>query len=255
MTAFLKRDGKPALAYNRIAAQDAGAGLPAVLFLTGFRSDMNGTKAVYLEDRCRARGQAFIRFDYSGHGQSEGSFDACTISDWLDDALAVLDTLTAGPVILVGSSLGGWLALRVAQERPDRIVGLIGLAAAPDFTRLLRDNELDDGQRALLARQGFIDLPNAYSPEPYRFTARLIEDGERHCLLEKEAVYRCPLILIQGMKDDDVCWQTAHRIKNTAPTAEIEVILVENGDHRLSRPEDLALIDEKLRFLCEKPPV
>lgn len=242
--AYLKRDDAPDLAY---IFSEGDPTLPTVMFLTGFRSDMYGTKALYLEEACRKRNQPYIRFDYRGHGRSGGRFEDGTIGLWTQDALDILESLTQGPVVAVGSSLGGWIALNIAQRRADRITGLVGIAAAPDFTRSVRAG-LNPEQQSALMRDGYVDLPNDYSDEPYRFTAALLDDGEQYCLLDRAVAISCPVRLIQGMLDDDVEWQTAHRIKNAivAPS-DADVFLVEQGDHRLSRPEDLALIDRQVR--------
>lgn len=241
----LKRADGPDLAYR----YRPGAG-PCVVFLGGYRSDMAGTKAAYLEDACAARWQGYVRFDYRGHGLSGGDFAAGTIGLWTADALAVCDAVApSGPVLLVGSSMGGWIALLAARALGTRVAGIVGIAAAPDFTRPLYDS-LDEAQRAALARDGFIAMPNDYSTEPYIFTAALFADGDAQCILPSMPHYACPIRLVQGMKDTDVPWQTAHRIKNAAPGADITVTLVADGDHRLSRPEDLALIDAQITAIC-----
>lgn len=241
----LKRAAGPDLACR----YTPGAG-PCVVFLGGYRSDMAGTKAAYLEDACAARGQAYVRFDYRGHGLSGGDFADGTIGLWTADALAVCAMVVPpGPVVLVGSSMGGWIALLAARALGARVAGIVGIAAAPDFTRPLYDS-LDGAQRAALARDGFIAMPNDYSDAPYIFTAALFADGETQCILDDMPPYACPIRLVQGMKDTDVPWQTAHRIKNAAPGADITVTLVADGDHRLSRSEDLALIDAQITAIC-----
>lgn len=202
---------------------------------------MEGTKARFLEDRCRAAGQAFVRFDYSGHGASEGAFEDGTIGAWKNDALAVMDRLTEGPAVIAGSSLGGWIALLLAQERPERIKGVAGIAAAPDFTRQIAAL-LTPAQRERMKTDGFIEAPSAYDPRPYVFTRRLIEEGEAHCLLEKKTNIAAPVLLLQGMQDPDVPWQTAFRIKAALQGGPVRIFLSETGDHRLSRPEDLEKI-------------
>ena len=249
MPDYLTRNGGARLAYVRSVAQGPGAALPGVMFLGGFRSDMTGTKATDLEARCSIRGQGFLRFDYGGHGASAGRFDECTLESWRGDALAVLDRLTDGPVILVGSSMGGWIALLLALARPDRVCGLIGLAAAPDFTRSMVDEKFDDALRLSLETRGFADIPNDYSDEPYRITRGLIESGNRVCLLDRDHDLSIPVRLIQGKNDADVPWQTAQKIADRLPHADVRVHLVDDGDHRLSRPQDLDLIDATLREL------
>jgi pimeloyl-ACP methyl ester carboxylesterase len=238
---YLTRNNAPALAYRKQEGENKA--LPTVLFLTGFRSDMEGTKAAYLAEQCASRGQTYVRFDYRGHGVSEGKFEDGTIGLWKQDALDILDHLTEGPVILVGSSMGGWISLLVAEERPERVTGLIGLAAAPDFTREVIE-ELNEDQKRELQVQGYCAIPNEYSDTPYIFTKALIEDGEQYCLLDRDIRINAPVRLIQGMKDADVPWQKAHRINNALTSGNKEVYLLEEGDHRLSRPQDLELLGQ-----------
>ncbi len=247
---YIERNDKPRLAYRKLEAGKEGAARPTLLFCGGFRSDMEGTKAQFLENECKARGQAYIRFDYSGHGASDGLFNEGTIGDWKDDTLAIIDQVIAEPVIIAGSSMGGWIGLLAALERPDLVKGLVGIAAAPDFTREIYEEHFDDGHRALLEKQGYVDIPSDYSDEPYRITKALIDDGARHCLLDNEIALTIPVRLVQGMQDTDVPWQKAYRIKNAIPDASLgEVLLVESGDHRLSRPEDLELLDQQIQDL------
>ncbi len=244
----LIRKNKPDLAYIKTEGQ-----APTVIFLPGYKSDMEGTKATYLESRCKDKGQGFLRFDYAGHGVSGGDFKDGTIGSWTQDALDMIDSVTDGDLILIGSSMGGWIALLAALKRPERVKGLIGIAAAPDFTEGLYTREFNDEQRQTIDEQGFIEIPNEYSDEPYIFTKALIEDGRDHLLLEKGIDLCIPVRLIQGMKDADVEWQTAHRIKNaieeTAAQPDCDVLLIEDGDHRLSRPQDLDMIEKKLEEL------
>lgn len=236
------------LAYVKTPASGAGVALPSVIFMGGYRSDMEGTKALFLEGECAARGQAFIRFDYSGHGKSGGAFADGTIGTWMGDALQIIDALTTGPVILVGSSMGGWIALLCALARPDRVKGIIGLAAAPDFTREVRAKMTPD-HHAQMDALGYFEEPNAYAPEPYIFTRKLLEDGEARCLLDTPIPLTIPVRLLQGMQDADVEWQKAQRIKNALNGSDTEIFLIESGDHRLSRPEDLALLGRVLADL------
>lgn len=240
---YLERQGQPRLAYCR---RTGGQGeKPTVMFLHGFRSDMGGGKALYLEQQCAARSQPFIRFDVWGHGASGGAFEDGTISHWKQDALDVLDELTTGPVILVGSSMGGWLALLLGLARPERVAGIIGLAAAPDFTGKIAA-QLTDAQRQELARDGLVRMPNNYDAEPYIFTQALLDDGAQNYLLQgpDPLVYACPVHLIQGKEDADVPWQTANIIRDKIRGGGIDVSFIDDGDHRLSRPEDLRLIDQ-----------
>lgn len=213
---------------------------PGVVFFGGLMSDMTGTKAMALETHCRKRGRAFVRFDYSGHGASSGAFAEGTIGRWHDDALAVLDAVTQGPQILVGSSMGGWQALLGAVARPERVAGLIGIAAAPDFTEDLMWQAFDAETRARLERDGLLHLPSDYGGEPYPITRRLIEEGRDRLLLRGPIPLACPVHLIHGMRDQDVPWRTALRIAEQLQSDEVVVSLVKNGDHRLSSEIDLA---------------
>lgn len=242
---YLKRDDGVRLAYSHTPGTVTER--PALMFLGGYRSDMTGTKALYLEGQCRARGQEFVRFDYSGHGASDGTFADGTIGIWTSDARAILDhALQSRDVILAGSSMGGWIALLLGLSCPERIAGIVGISAAPDFTRTMH-HTLNDAQRHELEKTGRTHLPGDYSPEPYLVTKALLEDGEAHCLLDRIHDFSMPVRLIQGMKDADVPWQTAYRIKNVLKNADVKVLLIETGDHRLSRSEDLALINTQVR--------
>jgi pimeloyl-ACP methyl ester carboxylesterase len=245
---FLTRNDGPQLAYIRTpAAAIRDAPLPCVVFLGGFRSDMTGTKAQYLESRCRERGQAYLRFDYSGHGQSAGRFEQGTIESWRDDALAVIDRLTGGPLILVGSSMGGWIALLAALARPDRVCGFIGIAAAPDFTRHMLDDGFDDVMRESYAARGYAELPNPYSPQPYIVTRGLIESGNRVCLLNGRHALPLPVRLLQGLQDHAVSGDTPQKIADCLDGADIKIHLIDDGDHSLSRIQDLELLDMQVQ--------
>jgi len=247
-TQFLERPGKPRLAYCQTPATGSGKSLPAIIFLGGYRSDMSGTKATWLESQCRARHQAFVRFDYRGHGLSEGKFEDCVISQWLEDALAVIDTLAAGPVILVGSSMGGWISLLIAQRHPEKIAGIVGIAAAADYTREISKSLTAEQQREM-NEKGFVAMPSSYGNEPYIVTKKLLDDAEALCLLDKDNIINAPVRLLHGMKDADVPWQNSFRIRNAMTGGDVDVILIEHGDHRLSTPENLALLDTPIRIL------
>ncbi|CAA7619447.1 conserved hypothetical protein [Magnetospirillum sp. LM-5] len=232
---ILARDFGASIAYKRLSGKG-----PGIVFLHGFHSDMEGTKALALEAMCRAQGRAFVRFDLFGHGISSGKVEDGSISRWAEDAVAVLDQLTEGPQVLVGSSLGGWLALLAALRRRDRVAGLVGVAAAPDFTEDLMWADFTDQQRRDLLEQGFVTLENCYEPEnPWIVPRLLIEDGRNNLLLVDQINLSCPVRLIQGQKDEDVPWQTALKIADRLESADVEVILVKDGDHRLSRDHDL----------------
>lgn len=215
---------------------------PGVVFLGGFRSDMTGSKAQALDAWARAEGQAFVRFDYSGHGRSSGAFEDGTIGAWAEDAAAVLAALTEGPQLLVGSSMGGWIALLLARAQPERVAGLVGVAAAPDFTEDGIWAGLDAAARARLAAEGRIDLPSAYSAEPYRITRRLIEDGRRHLVLRSPLPLPCPLRLLHGTADADVPPAWGLRLLEHAGSPDARLVLVKGADHRFSTPACLGLL-------------
>ena len=229
-----ERDGRDTIAYRAMAGS-----APGVMFCGGFMSDMTGTKATALEAHCRRTGRAYVRFDYSGHGASGGAFRDGTIGAWRDDALAVLDRVASGPQILVGSSMGGWIVLLLALARPERVAGLVGVAAAPDFTEDLIWSTLDDEGRRTLAETGEIVMPCDYGDDPYPITMSLIEEGRDHLLLRAPIALRCPIHLLQGMRDEDVPWRTALQIAELVESRRVTVELVKDGDHRLSRDEDL----------------
>ena len=207
--------------------------------MPGFRSDMNGIKATALAGHCRSRDHAFLRFDYFGHGASSGDFRAGTIGRWLEDALAVIDRLTEGPQILVGSSMGGWIALLAALARPGRLKALIGIAPAPDFTEDLIWARLSEAQRRELLERGELAAASAYEADPIPITLRLVEEGRRHLLLRGPIRLSCPVRLLHGMEDPDVPYQTSLRLVERLTGIEAVVELIEDGDHRLSRPQDL----------------
>jgi pimeloyl-ACP methyl ester carboxylesterase len=227
---------------------------PGVVFLGGLMSDMAGTKAQTLEAHCAKSGRAFTRFDYSGHGQSSGKFIDGTIGRWHADTLAVLDQVTEGPQILIGSSMGGWQMLLAARARPERIAGMIGIAAAPDFTEDLMWKELTEDQRRRLREDGILNLPSDYGDEPYPISLALIEEGREQLLLRGPLPIRCPTHLLQGMQDADVPWRTSLRIAEALESEEVIVTLVKDGDHRLSRDADLdrlcAALDDMIGCLA-----
>ncbi len=233
-----------------IAYRHTGGKSPGVMFLTGFKSDMQGGKALALEAFCLAEGRAFTRFDYFGHGESDGAFEDGTIGRWADDAVRVLDAVPAGPQILVGSSMGGWIMLLTALARPERIAGLIGIAAAPDFTEDLIPSALNAHQHNDLAEKGFCEIPNCYDDqEPYRIRADLLTEGKNHLLLRGEIAIDAPVRLIHGMKDADVPWETALRLSEKLRTPDVEIQFVKEGDHRLSTPADLDRLTATLASL------
>ena len=225
---------------NTVAYATTAGRAPTVAFLGGFRSDMTGTKAVAIEAWARSKGQAFVRFDYLGHGQSSGRFEDGTIGRWLDDSLAVLDQLTTGKLVLVGSSMGGWLSLLAARARPERLAGLVLIAAAPDFTERMLLKGMSPEERIRLQREGRLERPSQYSPEPSVFTWKLIEEGRQHQLLDKKLSLPCPVRLLHGQSDPDVPWEYSLQIAAHLEAPEVITTLVKGGDHRLSTPADIA---------------
>jgi pimeloyl-ACP methyl ester carboxylesterase len=231
------------LAYRRVLGQGSG-----VIFLGGFRSDMTGTKASFLEDWARPRGRAFLRFDYTGHGASSGSFEAGTIGDWARDATDALDRLTEGPQVLVGSSMGGWIALLLARARPERVGGLVGIAAAPDFTEDAMWAAMDAGTRNRLARDGQVMAASDYEA-PYPITRRLIEDGRRNLVLRSPLPLPFPVRLLHGTADTDVDVSVALRLLERAESPDLRLTLVKGADHRFSTPASLALLARTIEEL------
>jgi pimeloyl-ACP methyl ester carboxylesterase len=226
---------------RRIAYHRTGGVGPMVVFLGGLRSDMEGTKALYLEAWALERGRAFLRFDYSGHGQSSGTFEEGTIGDWAEDAAAVLATLTSGPLVLVGSSMGGWQALLAARAQPERLAGLVTVAAAPDFTEDGMWSAFTEMQRREVMEAGRTELPSDYGA-PMVVTRRLIEDGRRHLMLRTPLRLPMPVRMLQGTDDADVDMSVALRLLAHAEGPDIRLTLVKGADHRFSTPDCLAMI-------------
>jgi pimeloyl-ACP methyl ester carboxylesterase len=224
------------LAYHRSAGQG-----PWVVFLGGLKSDMEGTKALHLEAWARARGRAFLRFDYSGHGQSSGTFEEGCIGDWADDTAAIIEALTDGPVVPVGSSMGGWQAL-LLPRRIDRVVGMVTIAAAPDFTEDGYWASFTEAQKAELAARGRIELPSDYM-EPYIVTQRMIEDGRQNLVLRSPLDLPFPVRCLQGTADTAVSTATALRLLDHATSPDMRLTLVKDADHRFSDGPCLGLID------------
>lgn len=237
-TGTLDRGDGIRLAWRRIPGRGAG-----VVFLGGFNSDMTGSKAEFLAGWCEARGTPFLRFDYSGHGASGGRFVDGTIGRWAQDAACVIEALAPGPQVLVGSSMGGWIALLLARRRPPR--ALVGIAPAPDFTEDLMWAEFPPDVRAAIERDGVWERPSEYGA-PYPITRALIEDGRDHLLLRAPLPIDVPVRILQGQRDADVPWRHALRIADALTCEDVRVHLIKDGDHRLSRPADLALLGETL---------
>ena len=220
-----------------------GAG-PPVVWLAGFKSDMRSTKASALDAWAERTGRCLVRFDYTGHGESGGVFEASTISDWLEDTVAVLERVVPGRPILVGSSMGGWLALlatrTLLERRPDRApCGLVLIAPAVDFTERLMWDHFPDDIRRIILEDGSFRRPSLYADEGYAITRELIEDGRRHLLLGAPIATGCPVHILQGMQDPDVPWSHAMQVVEHLPGDDVSLTLIKDGDHRLSRPEDV----------------
>lgn len=225
----------------------AAAMRPGTLWLGGYRSDMTGSKAEAICAHQGNLGGASVRFDYSGHGASGGRFRDGTISRWLEESLAVFDRFTSGPQILAGSSMGGWIALRMAQElarrgEAGRLAGLVLIAPAPDFTIELMEPELTPAQRAALDAQGYFEEPTPYGPDPNVYTRALFEDGRANRVLDGIIEIDAPVRIVQGMADPDVPWRHALKLVEHLPSSNVELTLIRDGDHRLSRPEDIERI-------------
>ncbi len=241
-----------------IAVRQRDGALPGLFWLSGYKSDMKGTKAQALAHWAEAQGRACVRFDYSGHGESGGAFTDGTIGRWLEDSLAVFDACCRGPQILIGSSMGGWLALltvRALKQRaatappspagdevqaaPASVAGLVLIAPATDFTEELMWKRFTPAIKSELAEKGVWARPSAYSPEPYLVTRRLIEEGRSHLLLGGMIETGCPVRILQGVEDPDVPWQHAVELTSRLACDDVVLTLVKDGDHRLSRPEDI----------------
>ncbi len=232
---------------DSIAVRLRSGRAPGLVWLGGYRSDMRGTKAEALDEWAARTGHACLRHDYSGHGESGGRFEDGTISRWLAQSLAVFRAFTAGPQVLVGSSMGAWIALRMVQElrkagEGERVGGLLLLAPAPDFTVELMEPQLPPAQRREIEENGFLAEPSAYSSEPNIYTRALFEDGRANRVLSGIVETGCPVHIIQGMADPDVPYTHAEKLVRHLPVCDVTLSLVRDGDHRLSRPQDIDLI-------------
>ncbi|MBT2186282.1 alpha/beta fold hydrolase [Sphingobium nicotianae] len=225
----------------------AGNG-PTLVFLPGYMSDMQGGKALALDDWAGREDRAMLRLDYAGCGESEGDFEDGTLASWRDDARLVIDAVAPeGPLVLIGSSMGGWLALLLAQELGERVAGLVGIAAAPDFT----DWGFSADQKEDIWREGRLVEPTPYGDQPYVTTHAFWESGEALRLLDKPIEVGCPVRLLQGQADSDVPWHIAPRIAEQLRSGDVQTLLVKDGDHRLSRPQDITLLIEMVARLTE----
>ena len=242
---FLRLPDGRRIAFRIIAASPQGASRPGLVWLGGFRSDMRGGKACALEAYAEMKGRACLRFDYSGHGESDGAFEDGTIGRWLEESLAVIKAQTSGPVVLVGSSMGGWLTLLVARAiaaggQAERLAGMVLVAPAPDFTQALMEPSLPPEAKVALEKEGRWAKPSAYAPEPTIITRTLIEEGRAHLLLGGTVRSHCPVHILQGMQDPDVPWSHALTLVEHMAADPVVLTLIRDGDHRLSRDEDIA---------------
>ena len=242
-----------AIAYHRVSGTQ-----PGVVFLCGHGSDMNGSKATYIQSWAERRGQSFLRFDYSGHGQSDGDFLKTNISDWTQDTVEMIDAHTDGPQIVVGSSLGGWIMLNLALARPARVAALVGIAAAPDFTEELIWIPLDDAAKANFKTSGQINFENPYADDPVIYPYHLIEDGRQHLRLQAPLPINVPVRLLHGMRDNEVPWQTATRLADKLQSDDVVVMLDKTATHRYSEPRQLAqlehVLDELVSLMANTSP-
>jgi pimeloyl-ACP methyl ester carboxylesterase len=243
MTAYLTRPDKPALAYRYRPGRT-----PTIIFLPGYRSDMEGEKATALDAWAGREGRAMLRLDYAGCGASEGAFEDFTLADWRDDVLDMIAAFApVGPLVLVGSSMGGWLALLVALALPDRVQAIVGIAAAPDFT----DWGFSEDVVALLRREGRIAEPSDYSDDAYVTTLGFWESGQANLLLDAGIDFDGPVRLLHGERDDTVPVSIALRLGRALRSGDVQTILIKEGDHRLSRPGDIALLVATVARLME----
>jgi pimeloyl-ACP methyl ester carboxylesterase len=232
---------------RKIAVRARAGAAPGLIWLGGFNSDMTGTKALALDAWAAERGRACVRFDYSGHGESGGAFIDGTIGRWLDESVAVFEQFCRGPQVVIGSSMGGWMALLLAREIARRetisasLAGLVLIAPAPDFTEQLMWNQFTPEIRQEIQTKGVWMRPSQYG-DPYPITRALIEEGRNHLLLGSAIEVGCPVRILQGAQDPDVPWQHAFALAHRLPTEDVVLTMIQDGDHRLSRPQDIARI-------------
>jgi len=244
MNDYLETPSGRRIAYVRTKGQG-----PGIVFLGGFKSDMTGTKAAHLEAWAKKHGRAFLRFDYSGHGDSSETFEEGCIGDWAEDAFQAITTLTDGPQVLVGSSMGGWISLLMARRMPERVAALVTIAAAPDFTERGFWAGFSEDQRQVLARDGRLELPSDYADQPYVITRRLIEDGRNQQVMNQPLDLPFPTRFLQGTADTDVPMQWALDLLDHATSPDMRLTLVKGADHRFSTPECLDLVTGTIRSL------
>ena len=243
-TRFHKTDDGQKLAFSQVNGDKNIKNLPGVVFLSGLKSDKEGTKAIFLSQWAEKNNRDFLRFDYRGHGASSGTFEETSISDWLEDTKSIVLSLTSGPQILVGSSLGGWIALLFARLYPQKVAGIIGIAAAPDFTAKYAINNLTKDQRQELKTTGKLSFDSEYFEDPLVITQKLIEDGNQHLILTKNQCIDCPVRLFHGSLDEDVPLSTSIDILKSLSSVDMQLQIIKGIDHRFSTAECLELIKE-----------
>jgi pimeloyl-ACP methyl ester carboxylesterase len=232
---------------RRIACRRRPGGGPTFVFLPGYASDMEGGKATALDAWALGEGRAMLRFDYGGCGASPGDFEAQSLTDWLGDVMTAIDAAGDCPVVLVGSSMGGWLMLLAALARPERVAGLIGIAAAPDFTSW----GFSDEEKTRIVADGRLAQPSPHGDAPTVTTRTFWESGERHLLLGGGIAIGCPVRLLHGQADADVPWRTSLLLAERLRSSDVQTILIKDGDHRLSRSQDIALLIATVNGLME----
>ncbi len=245
-TRFYKIDDGQKLAFSQVIGAKKGKKSPGVVFLSGLKSDKEGTKALFLSNWAEENKRDFLRFDYRGHGASSGQFEDTSISDWLEDTTKIIIGLTSGPQILVGSSLGGWISLLFTRLYPKKVAGIVGIAAAPDFTTKYMPNNLTINQRQSLKSEGKLSFHSEYFDQPLVITQKLIDDGNKNLILDKQQTINCPIRLFHGSLDDDVPLSTSIEILNKLSSNDIQLQIIKGIDHRFSTPYCLDLIKEAL---------
>ncbi|KAF5923943.1 palmitoyl-protein thioesterase ABHD10, mitochondrial [Diceros bicornis minor] len=244
---FLSRPDLPNLAYKRLKGKS-----PGIIFIPGYISNMNGTKALAIEDFCKSLGHAYIRFDYSGVGNSDGNFQECTVGRWRKDVLSIIDDVAVGPQILVGSSLGGWLMLHAAIARPQKVVALIGVATAVD-SLVTQFNQLPVEVKKEIEMKGVWSMPSKYSEEGvYHVQYSFIKEAEHHCLLHSPIPVNCPIRLLHGMRDDLIPWHTSVQVADRVISTDVDVILRKHSDHRMKEKADIQLLVYTIDDLIDK---
>ena len=244
---ILTRPSGATIAYHHLPGDR-----PGVIFCTGFKSDMTGGKALALESWCTGAGRQFTRFDYQGHGASSGKFKDGTIGEWKSDAVAVLDEVTSGPQVVVGSSMGGWIAFLLAVARTERIAGIVGIAPAVDFTQALLWPRMTDEARRQIEEEGVWYRPSEYDPEPYPITRTLIEEGRNNLLMPGPIPFHGPVRLIHGMLDEAVPWEHSLKIADAVASDDVELSFIKDGEHRLSRDSDLSRLISAVQNVIER---